>query len=397
MYEIQIDGQLSRNELRKDQIDGVPLHYFWIINDRDLLRWYFANLSAFEDFNKENPQQEQARPLQQPQQQRQPYIISPSGHPWPGLVPGNSGLPGLVPAENSGQRVGKSPMWTTPSKHASGSKSQQGSLPGLLLQPLPSSADPSEIALRAANWDISGVGRPPESWEEIDLSKYRHTDLLAKEYGVCPLGTIFDLRRLDDCEELSTKPVREFDWTQLYDIAFKGNTSHQRELIQDIQKRHTDGDNNVKYAYIIRPFDYPISPYSVVVLAGSDRLVSFESGLLVPDLSDARKLIWLTLWFRHRFGEFQEYTTADRIPAKHDTERVLHWKINGKAFERNAEGTYGSVKDEVCRLSEMKRAQVMKRKLKKKFIKKIFGYLARCEFWLKLRFRFWILQGMSKF
>ena len=29
-------------------------------------------------------------------------------------------------------------------------------------------------------------------------------------------------------------------------------------------------------------------------------------------------------------------------------------------------------------------------KLKKNFLKKIFGYEARCEFWLKLRFRFWI-------
>ena len=31
--------------------------------------------------------------------------------------------------------------------------------------------------------------------------------------------------------------------------------------------------------------------------------------------------------------------------------------------------------------------------LKKKFLKKIFGYLARCEFWAKIGLRFWILVG----
>ena len=34
-----------------------------------------------------------------------------------------------------------------------------------------------------------------------------------------------------------------------------------------------------------------------------------------------------------------------------------------------------------------------RKSLKKNFLKKVFGYLARCEFWVKLRLRFWIFEG----
>ena len=35
--------------------------------------------------------------------------------------------------------------------------------------------------------------------------------------------------------------------------------------------------------------------------------------------------------------------------------------------------------------------------LKKNFLKKIFGYEARCEFWVKIGLRFWILVGYVDF
>ena len=36
---------------------------------------------------------------------------------------------------------------------------------------------------------------------------------------------------------------------------------------------------------------------------------------------------------------------------------------------------------------------IISQKLKKKLANKIFGYLARCEFWIKLGLRFWIFVG----
>ena len=42
---------------------------------------------------------------------------------------------------------------------------------------------------------------------------------------------------------------------------------------------------------------------------------------------------------------------------------------------------------------EKSRQQALTNLLKKKFLKKIFGYEARCEFWAKIGLRFWILVG----
>ena len=45
---------------------------------------------------------------------------------------------------------------------------------------------------------------------------------------------------------------------------------------------------------------------------------------------------------------------------------------------------------------ELSKSNVTKNKaeeLKKNFLKKMFGYLARCEFWAKIGLRFWILVG----
>ena len=40
---------------------------------------------------------------------------------------------------------------------------------------------------------------------------------------------------------------------------------------------------------------------------------------------------------------------------------------------------------------------IVRNTLKKNFLKKIFGYEARCEFWVKIRMRFWILVGYVDF
>ena len=61
-----------------------------------------------------------------------------------------------------------------------------------------------------------------------------------------------------------------------------------------------------------------------------------------------------------------------------------------RCFTRRNMDTFGK-NEQICL------AKCMDRMLKKNFLKKIFGYEARCEFWVKIGLRFWILVGYVDF
>ena len=79
-------------------------------------------------------------------------------------------------------------------------------------------------------------------------------------------------------------------------------------------------------------------------------------------------------------------TTGDFMPAHPHQNHAT----NAQVILRRTDGT-------VIRSRGNGEVWILSQELKKTFLKKIFGYEARCEFWVKIGLRFWILVGYVDF